>query len=130
LLVDRILEVENDKRVVGIKNVTINEPFFHGHFPHTPIMPGVLIVEAMAQVGAIMLLNTRLDKRMIPYLAGIEKLRFRRPVHPGDQLVIEMEIVGIKSGMGKMKGRARVKDTTVVEGEILFALVPEKEGVK
>lgn len=124
---DRILELEDDKKVVGIKNVTINESFFSGHFPGKPIMPGVLITEAMAQVGGIMMLRSRKDKRLTPFLTGIDKLRFRKPVVPGDQIRIESELLGFKSNIGKVKARALVDNQVVAEGEMMFALVEEKE---
>lgn len=127
LMVDRILEMEDDKRAVGIKNVTINEPFFQGHFPGLPTMPGVMIAEAMAQVGGIMLMASRKDQKLVTYLAGIQKLRFKKPVYPGDTLYIEVELIGQKGGMGKVKGTAKVDDTIVAVGEMLFALVPESE---
>ncbi|MFH1454158.1 MAG: UDP-3-O-acyl-N-acetylglucosamine deacetylase [Armatimonadota bacterium] len=127
LLVDRILELENDKRSVGIKNVTINEPFFNGHFPGNPIMPGVLIIEAMAQVGGIMLLNGRRDKKITPFFAGIDKVKFRKAVVPGDQLLIEADVISLRSNqMGKVKVIAKVEDKVVAEGELMFALVVEK----
>lgn len=126
LLVDRIIELEEDKRVVGLKNVTINEPFFQGHFPGKPIMPGVLIIEAMAQIGGIMLLTSRVSEKITPYLTGVDKLRVRKPVFPGDQLIIEAKVMGIKGGMGKVKVTATVNGNTVAEGEIMFALVEDK----
>jgi 3-hydroxyacyl-[acyl-carrier-protein] dehydratase len=130
LLVDRIVEIEEDRRAVGIKNVTINEPFFQGHFPGVPIMPGVLIVEAIAQVGGVMLLSSRREKRMIPLLGGIDNLRFRKQVFPGDQLVMEVEILGKKGNIGKCRGTARVGSSIVVEGDMLFAFIEEKAGVE
>jgi len=130
VMVDRILEMEDNKRAVGIKNVTINEPFFQGHFPGLPTMPGVMIAEAMAQVGGIMLMASRRDQKLVPYLAGISKLRFKKPVYPGDTLLIEVEMVGGKGNMGKVKGNAKVDGKVVVLGEMLFALVPESEVVK
>lgn len=130
LMVDRILELEDDKRVVGLKNITINEPFFQGHFPSKPIMPGVLITEAMAQVGGVMMLNSRKNKTITPYLTGIDKLRFRKPVQPGDQLIIEAKVLGIKGGIGKIKAEARVNQDIVAEGEMMFALIEEKQEKK
>lgn len=124
---DRILELEDDKRVVGIKNVTMNEAFFSGHFPEKPIMPGVLITEAMAQVGGIMMLRSRKDKRLTPFLTGIDKLRFRKPVVPGDQIRVEAELMGFKTSIGKVKARAIVDNQVVAEGEMMFALVEEKK---
>ncbi|MCD4782583.1 MAG: 3-hydroxyacyl-ACP dehydratase FabZ [Candidatus Eremiobacteraeota bacterium] len=127
VMVDRILEIEEDKRAVGIKNVTINEPFFQGHFPGLPTMPGVMIAESMAQVGGIMLMTSRKEEKLVPYLAGIQKLRFKKPVYPGDTLYIEVELIGKKGGMGKVSGTAKVDDEIVAVGEMLFALVPESE---
>jgi 3-hydroxyacyl-[acyl-carrier-protein] dehydratase len=123
LLVDRILEVEGDRRVVGIKNVTINEPYFQGHFPRHPIMPGVLIVEAMAQVGAALILNRPELSGKMAYFAAIDKVRFRRPVTPGDQLVLEAELVAMKGRVGKLRTTARVEGQVVAEGELTFSLV-------
>lgn len=122
LLVDKILEIEEAKRVVGIKNVTINEPFFQGHFPEYPVMPGVLIVEAMAQVGAIAVLNMEENKGKIGFLAGIDKCRFKRQVKPGDQLRLEVEIIRMKGPVGKGKGRATVDGELACEAEITFAV--------
>jgi UDP-3-O-[3-hydroxymyristoyl] N-acetylglucosamine deacetylase/3-hydroxyacyl-[acyl-carrier-protein] dehydratase len=124
LLVDRILELEPNKRVVGIKNVTINEPFFVGHFPGHPIMPAVLIVEAMAQVGGVLLLNT-VDNpnNYLVYFTRIDKARFRKPVTPGDQLRFELELLALKLRVCKMKGLAYVGDELVAEAELLANIV-------
>jgi beta-hydroxyacyl-ACP dehydratase FabZ len=128
LLVDRILEVEADKRIVGLKNVTINEQFFQGHFPGAPVMPGVLIMEAMAQVGGVLIYRDLPNKQgKLIYFTGIENARFRRPVIPGDQLRIEMEVLGRRNNFGKMQGRASVDGKTVAEAVVLFAIV-ERPG--
>jgi 3-hydroxyacyl-[acyl-carrier-protein] dehydratase len=124
-LVDRIIDYVPGKSAVGIKNVTFNEPQFQGHFPNRPIMPGVLIVEAMAQVGGIVL--TQLDgapQEGLFMFAGIDKVRFRRPVVPGDQLVMTLELLSVKARrFGKMHGRAEVDGQLACEGELMFALV-------
>lgn len=125
LLVDRILEMELGKRVVGIKNVTLNEPFFPGHFPGHPIMPGVLIVEAMAQVGGVLLmrsLNARAEKKVI-YFTGIDRARFRRPAVPGDQIRMEVEILQLRRQMCRMKAAAYVDGTLVAEAELSSVVV-------
>lgn len=122
LLVDKILECEPGKRAVGIKNVTINEPFFIGHFPEYPVMPGVLITEALAQVGAVALLQTEENKGKIGFLAGLDGFRFRGQVVPGDTLRLEVEITRMKGSIGKGKAVAKVEDKIVAEGEIMFAL--------
>jgi beta-hydroxyacyl-ACP dehydratase FabZ len=129
LLVDRIVELEPDKRIVGLKNVTINEPFFQGHFPGAPVMPGVLIIEAMAQVAGIMTFHNLPDRdRKLVYFTGIENAKFRRPVIPGDQLRLEMELVNRKNHFGTMTGRALVEGRVVAEATVRFAIVdrPEK----
>jgi UDP-3-O-[3-hydroxymyristoyl] N-acetylglucosamine deacetylase/3-hydroxyacyl-[acyl-carrier-protein] dehydratase len=122
LLVDRIVELEAGRRIVGLKNVTINEPFFLGHFPDRPIMPGVLIVEAMAQVGAIMLLASSGNDGRIVYFASVDKCRFRRPVMPGDQLRLEAEAVAVRGKLAKMKAAAYVGDEKVAEAELMCSL--------
>ena len=123
LLVDRVLEVEPQKRIVAIKNVSANELFFTGHFPEQPIMPGVLIAEALAQVGCIMMYteNDQVSGK-IPLLMGLNNFKFRKPVVPGDQLVMEVELLKIRRGFGKIKGYAKVEGTIVAEGEITFGL--------
>lgn len=129
LLVDRILEVEPGKRGVGIKNVTIDEPFFRGHFPGQPIMPGVLIVEAMAQVAGIVALLQRDFEGMTPYFTGIDRARFRKPVVPGDQLRIEAEITRVRGYMGRAACSASVDGKLVADGEFTFALIKGEQGV-
>ena len=122
LLVDRILELEPE-RIVGIKNVTVNEPFFQGHFPDFPVMPGVLIVEAMAQVAGVLVLKTIPDRASkLVLLAGIDNAKFRKPVLPGDQLRIEMKVVRKKASVAKMQGVATVDGAVVAEVEVLCKL--------
>ncbi|WAM34433.1 3-hydroxyacyl-ACP dehydratase FabZ [Caldicellulosiruptor morganii] len=122
LLVDRIIEIEEGKKAKGIKNVTINEPFFQGHFPKEPVMPGVLIVEAMAQVGAVAMLSKEEFKGKTPFFAGIDKVRFKKVVRPGDVLLIETELISLKGSIGKAKAVACVEGEVVCEGELLFAI--------
>lgn len=122
LLVDRIIELESGVRAVGIKNVTVNEPFFAGHFPDYPVMPGVLIVEALAQVGAVAILSMPENKGRIALFAGIDNLRLRRQVVPGDTLRLELEVVKVKGPIGKGKAVATVDGQVAVEGELMFAL--------
>lgn len=121
LLVDRILEIEEGKRAVGIKNVTANEDFFNGHFPNYPVMPGVLIVEALAQVSAVVMLTKEGNEGRLGLLVGIDKCRFKQQVKPGDQLRLEVEITRLKGPIGKGKGIATVDGTLVCETEITFA---------
>ena len=122
LLVDRIIEIEPMKRAVGIKNVTINEPFFNGHFPGQPVMPAVLILEAMSQVGGIAMLYPDEHRGTMAYTVGIEKARFIKNVMPGDQLRMVAEVIRLRSNMAKIWAEAFVDDEKVAEGEILFAL--------
>jgi beta-hydroxyacyl-ACP dehydratase FabZ len=127
LLIDRIVDVEEGKRIVGIKNVTANEGFFQGHFPGQPIMPGVLLLEVMAQVGGVLARKTAEGKgRPTVFLTGIEKAKFRRPVVPGDQLRVEVEVVRRKDPFWKMAGRITVDSALVCEGE-MTAMVRDEE---
>jgi beta-hydroxyacyl-ACP dehydratase FabZ len=127
LLVDRILELEPE-RIVGIKNVTVNEPFFQGHFPEFPVMPGVLIVEAMAQVAGVLVLKEIPDRaNKLVFLAGVDNAKFRRPVLPGDQLRIEMKVVKKKASVAKMLGTATVDGAVVAEVEVLCKLADREQ---
>lgn len=123
LLVDRIIEIEYGKRAVGIKNVTANEPFFQGHFPGNPIMPGVLIVEAMAQVGAVSILGMEEHKGKLAVFAGIDGMRFKRQVIPGDTLRMEVEMIAMKRGIGKAKAEAYVGEELAAAGQLMFAII-------
>lgn len=131
LLVDRIVELEEGKRAVGIKCVSYNEPFFAGHFPGYPVMPGVLIVEALAQVGAAAILKMEQFRNKLGFLAGVDDFRFRGQVVPGDTLRLEVEIIRLKGTVGKGRATASVDGKVVASGEIMFALVdkPAAEGV-
>ncbi|MGB9839696.1 3-hydroxyacyl-ACP dehydratase FabZ [Thermovenabulum sp.] len=122
LLVDKILEIEPEKYAKGLKNVTFNEPFFQGHFPGNPIMPGVLIVEALAQVGACALLCSEKYRGKLILFAGIDRMRFKRRVLPGDTLILEVSIIKIKGNIGKGKAVAYVADEIAAEGELTFAV--------
>lgn len=128
LLIDRIVEVEPGVRAVGLKNVSMNEPYFAGHFPEYPVMPGVLIVEALAQVGAVAILMVEANRGKIAMFAGIDNLRFRGQVTPGDTLTLSVEIIRLKGPVGKGKAVAAVDGKTVVEGEIMFALTDGSTG--
>ncbi|MDM8152474.1 3-hydroxyacyl-[acyl-carrier-protein] dehydratase [Priestia megaterium] len=127
LLVDRILEVEDGKKAVGLKNVSANEEFFNGHFPDYPVMPGVLIVEALAQVGAVAMLKKEENQGRLAFFAGIDNCRFKKQVRPGDQLRLEVEIVRARGSIGKGKGIATVDGELVCETDIMFALGDKKE---
>lgn len=122
LLVDKITELEIGKRAVGIKNVTVNEPFFQGHFPGYPVMPGVLIVEALAQVGAVAVLSMEENKGKLAFFAGIDEFRFKDQVKPGDTLTLEVELTRLRGSIGKGHGAAKVNGKVVAEGGLLFAL--------
>ena len=128
LLVDRIVEVEPGKRIVGIKNVTYNEPFFPGHFPGRPIMPGVLIVEAMAQTAGLLVFHSlpEEDHSKAVFFLGMDNVRFRKPVIPGDQLRLELEITKHRQSIWRFKGKALVEGKVVAEGDILAMLGDEK----
>ena len=122
LLVDRVLECEPGKSIHAIKNVTINEPFFNGHFPHHPVMPGVLILEALAQAAAILSFKTmgsKPDDKTVYYIAGIDGARFKKPVSPGDQLNLHVEIIASKRGIWKFKAEARVDGQLATEAELM-----------
>jgi 3-hydroxyacyl-[acyl-carrier-protein] dehydratase len=127
LLVDRIDELEPGVRALGVKNVTQNEPFFQGHFPDYPVMPGVLIIEAMAQVGAVGVMVGGDHSDKLALFAGIDGVRFRRQVVPGDVLTMEVEIVRLKGRVGRGKGRATVSDERVCEAELMFAFAGREE---
>lgn len=126
LLVDRIIE-STDRKVVGIKNVTINEPFFQGHFPGQPVMPGVLIIEAMAQVGGVGALNMGDNLGKLAYFMSIKDARFRKPVVPGDQLVIEVEMLKTKLSVMQVRANAKVAGELVAEADLMFAFVTPNE---
>ena len=125
LLVDRVLEVEAGERAVAIKNVTFNEPFFPGHFPGNPIMPGVLMVEALAQVGAIALMSVEENKGKLAVFAGIDNVRFKRQVVPGDTLRMEVQITSMRRGIGKGEAIAYVGDEIAVKGTLMFGLTDQ-----
>lgn len=125
LLVDRVLEMEKGVKIKAVKNVTINEPFFTGHFPHRPVMPGVLMLEALAQAAALLsfdALGATPDDNTVYYFAGIDGARFKRPVEPGDQLILEVAIDRMKAGIFKFKARALVGDDVAVEAELMCTM--------
>ena len=131
LLLDRVVEWEKDRRIVAHKNVTANEPFFQGHFPHFAVMPGVLVVEAMAQAAAmlgLLSMGQKNDGKHVYYFAGIDGARFKRPVRPGDQLVLEVEQLRMSRGLGKFRAVARVGGSVAAEGELLCVLRPVQAG--
>lgn len=125
LLVDRVVELEKGKRIVALKNVSMNEPFFTGHFPHRPVMPGVLMLEALAQAAALLAFDTlgvTPDDKTVYYFAGIDGARFKRPVEPGDQLMLHVELDRMKSGIFKFKARAMVVEQLAVEAELICTM--------
>jgi len=125
LLVDRVLEIEKGKRIKALKNVSINEPYFSGHFPHRPVMPGVLMLEALAQAAALLAFDSigvTPDDKTVYYFAGIDGARFKRPVEPGDQLILEVELDRMKAGIFKFKARAKVGDEIATEAELMCTM--------
>jgi 3-hydroxyacyl-[acyl-carrier-protein] dehydratase len=133
LLIDRVVEFERGKRLVAIKNVTMNEPYFQGHFPDYPIMPGVLVIEAMAQAGAIIMMNEIPDRhKKLAVFTGIERAKFRRPVTPGDQLRIEVDVLAFKSRLGRMQANAFVEGKLACQSILTCSIVnrtPQTEAV-
>ena len=123
LFIDKIIAFEPEKKAVGIKNVSVNEPFFSGHFPERAVMPGVIIVEAMAQVGGVIIMQMEKANNKLAVLAGIDKVRFRKIVVPGDQLTITAEVLSFKLNLGKIKVKTEVESKIVSEGELLFSLI-------
>ena len=125
LLVDRVLDIDKGKRIRALKNVTMNEPFFMGHFPARPVMPGVLMLEALAQAAALLAfetLNIKPDDKTIYYFAAIDGARFKRPVEPGDQLILDVEVARVKATMWKFQGKGLVGDELAVEAELMLAM--------
>ena len=131
LLIDRVVEFEPTKRLVAIKNVTINEPFFQGHFPGYPIMPGVLVVEAMAQAGGIIMMAELPDRdKKLVVFTGIERAKFRRPVVPGDQLRIEVDVLSFRTRAGRIEGKAYVDGKLACQATLTCAVVPRERETK
>ena len=127
LLVDRVVEVKGENEVIGYKNVTANEPFFQGHFPEKPIMPGVLIIEAMAQLGAVYLLSKPENQGRIAYLMGVDNAKFRHPVVPGDRLDMHLEMTRIRGKFGRVHGKATVDGKIAAEADVSFAIDRDKK---
>lgn len=122
LLIDRVLEIVPKERIVALKNVTANESYFNGHFPAKPVMPGVLIIESMAQAAGLVMLSQDQHRGKVPYFTGIDNARFRRAVVPGDQIIIEIEVLRIKGNVGRVKGLAKVDNQVAAEAEMMFIL--------
>ncbi|HOP74176.1 MAG TPA: 3-hydroxyacyl-ACP dehydratase FabZ [Bacillota bacterium] len=122
LLIDRVLEIVPKQRIVALKNVTANESYFNGHFPAKPVMPGVLIIESMAQAAGLVVLSQDEHRGKVPYFTGIDNARFRRSVVPGDQIIIEVEVLRIKGNVGRVKGWAKVDNQVAAEAEMMFIL--------
>ena len=125
LLVDRVLDIEKGKKIRALKNISINEPFFTGHFPHRPLMPGVLMLEALAQAAALLAFDTlgvTPDDKTVYYFAGIDGARFKRPVEPGDQLILEVELLRMKAGIFKFGARALVEGEVATEAELMCTM--------
>ena len=125
LLVDRVISIDKGRHIQALKNVTMNEPFFQGHFPHRPVMPGVLMLEALAQAAALLAfdaLDTSPNENSVYYFAGIDGARFKRPVEPGDQLILDVELLRMKAGIFKFKSRALVGEELAVEAELTCAM--------
>ena len=127
LLVDKVVELDPGKKAIGIKNVTVNEPFFQGHFPSYPLMPGVLIIEAMAQVGAVAMMSMEENRGKLGVFAGIDGVRFKREVRPGDTLRMEVELNSFRRSIGKASASAYVGEELVCSGELMFALVEKQK---
>ena len=125
LLVDRVLEIEKGKRIRALKNVSVNEPYFVGHFPHRPVMPGVLMIEALAQAATLLALDSmdaQLDDKTVVYFAGIDACRFKRPVEPGDQMIMDVSLLRMKAGIFKFKGVITVDEHVVCEAELMCTM--------
>ena len=121
LLVDRIIEIDGERKIVGVKNVSINENFFQGHFPTRPVMPGVLMVEAMAQVSGVVILTNETHRGKVAFFMAVDNVKFRKVVNPGDQLVMEIEVVRDKSRIAQTRGQAKVNGEVVAEADMVFS---------
>jgi 3-hydroxyacyl-[acyl-carrier-protein] dehydratase len=128
LLVDKIIEMEPKKRIVGVKNVTMNEPFFVGHFPGLPVMPGVLIIEALAQTCGVLALQEEDKKGKLAYFASIKEAKFRKPVVPGDTLILEIEVTNNRTRIVQCRGTAKVDGEVVAEADMMFGIMGEQKG--